>query len=61
LYEEFIKTAPKLPDGKEYIVTHGSEKSIEVMVKAIREQGPFDGVFSFSQGGWIFRVFNLYT
>jgi len=38
------------PDGGE-LVYAGSEETIEYMEKVIMEQGPFDGVWAFSQVG----------
>ena len=33
------------------------EESVKVIAKALNEEGPFDGVFGFSQGAVIFRYF----
>ncbi|TNV76050.1 hypothetical protein FGO68_gene8372 [Halteria grandinella] len=47
------------PDDKGYMT--GFDESLQTLIKAFREQGPFDGVLSFSQGSSMYRYFNWWT
>ena len=57
----YIGTHEPLPEGLKYNIFTGIETSIDYVVDAIRKEGPFDGVISFSQGSAMFRVLNAVT
>ncbi|TNV81519.1 hypothetical protein FGO68_gene13007 [Halteria grandinella] len=57
ILKEYFKTAPPLPDEIEAQVCVQIEENLSIIENAIKADGPFDGVFAFSQGNAIFRLF----
>ena len=43
------------------MVMEGFDESVKVVVKAIKELGPFDGILTFSQGSSLYRYFTYIT
>ena len=51
-----MRANPLNLEGVDYELSIYIEETLEILVNAIKKEGPFDGVLGFSQGMPIFRL-----